>query len=339
MKVDLSQFPRLRVGHFPTPLEPLDNLSKLLGGPRIWIKRDDCTGLSTGGNKTRKLEFLMADALVQAADTIITLGGTQSNHARQTAAFAAKARLQCILLLELGGNSNTSFNNNGNIFLDRLHGATIEFIQSGTDLNQSTERMASALRKKGRVPYIIPVGGSNPTGVLGYVDAAAELVAQTDVIGLKVDYIVHASGSMGTQAGLIVGLAGLNKDIKVLGIAVSRGRRELEAGVLSLARDTAALVGLAGEIGVDAVIANADYLGAGYAVPTPEMIEAVHLLANLEGILLDPVYSGKAMAGLIDLVRQGRFRNDENIVFWHTGGSAALFGFVDIFADTCSGAL
>ena len=304
----------------------MDRLSALLGGPRLWIKRDDCTGLSSGGNKTRKLEFLMAEALAQRADVVITQGATQSNHARQTAAAAAKLGMACHILLEdRTGSTDFDYTENGNVLLDRLHGATVERRAGGSNMQAEMDTLAARLKQDGQRPYVIPGGGSNPVGALGYVNAALELVNQSAVTGLRIDHLVHATGSAGTQAGLVVGLQGLNSGIKLLGVRAPREKQEQM--VYDLGCRTWSLLGLRSELARDAVVANSDYVGGGYGVPTPGMVEAVSLLARTEGILLDPVYSGKGMAGLLDLVRQGHFTKDENVVFLHTGGSVALFGY------------
>ena len=326
--MDLSLFPRIQLGHFPTPLEPMANLTKLLGGPRLWIKRDDCTGLSTGGNKTRKLEFLMAEAVALRADVVITQGATQSNHARQTAAAAAKLGMKCHILLEdRTGSKDPDYTDNGNVLLDRLHGATVERRAGGSNMQHEMELVADKLRADGARPYVIPGGGSNPVGALGYVNAAVELVAQAAVRGLRIDYLIHATGSAGTQAGLVAGLHGLNSDIKLLGIGVRAPKDKQEGMVHELANRTAEHLGLRGPVPRECVMANCDYVGAGYGIPTPGMQEAVELLARTEGLLLDPVYSGKGMAGLIDLIRKGFFKPTDNVVFLHTGGAVALFGY------------
>lgn len=335
--MDIARFPRIRLGHFPTPLEPMDNLSRLLGGPRLWIKRDDCTGLSSGGNKTRKLEFLMAEAQARQADVVITQGATQSNHARQTAAAAVKLGMRCHILLEdRTGSTEFNYTENGNVLLDRLHGATVERRPGGSDMQAEMEAVAARLSREGHRPYVIPGGGSNPVGALGYVNAALELINQSTEMGLRIDHLVHATGSAGTQAGLVVGLQAMNSAIELLGIGVRAPREKQESMVYDLACRTWAHMGLRGELDRGAVLANCDYVGGGYGVPTPGMVEAVTLLAQTEGLLLDPVYSGKGMAGLIDLVRKGHFEKDQNIVFLHTGGSAALFGYPGVFGLTTS---
>jgi len=330
--LDIARFPRIRLGHFPTPLEPMDNLSRLLGGPRLWIKRDDCTGLSSGGNKTRKLEFLMADAQTREADVVITQGATQSNHTRQTAAAAVKLGMRCHILLEdRTGNKDFNYTENGNVLLDRLHGATVERRPGGSDMQAEMETVAARLTQEGRRPYVIPGGGSNPVGALGYVNAALELINQSAEMGLRIDHLVHATGSAGTQAGLVVGLQAINSAVHLLGIGVRAPREKQESMVYDLACRTWDFMALRGEVQRGAVLANCDYVGGGYGVPTPGMVEAVTLLAQTEGLLLDPVYSGKGMAGLIDLVRKGHFEKDQNIVFLHTGGSAGLFGYPGVF--------
>ena len=329
----LARFPRVKLAHLPTPLEPLARLSEHLGGPRLWIKRDDCTGLSSGGNKTRKLEFLLADALKERADTVITQGATQSNHARQTAAGAAKLGLECHILLEnRTGFENRDYTLNGNVLLDRLHAAIVSRRPAGADMNAEMEQLAATLRSKGKRPYVIPGGGSNPIGALGYANCALELTAQANDMGLRIDHIVHATGSTGTQAGLVAGLCAIHADIPVLGISVRAARDRQEEVVFALAKATADHIGASGVVRREHVVANSDYVGQGYGLPTEGMAEAVKMLACLEGILLDPVYTGKAMAGMIDLVRKGHFKKDANVVFLHTGGSAGLFGYPDSFS-------
>lgn len=325
----LARFPRLSLGHFPTPLEALPNLSRYLGGPHIYIKRDDCTGLATGGNKTRKLEFLLADALQQKADVIITQGATQSNHVRQTIAAAAKLGLQAQVLLERRvSDFGDDYQHSGNILLDNLLGGTIvSHLPAGTDMQQAMEHLAQTLREQGKRPYIIPGGGSNPIGALGYVACAQELLYQSSQQQLRIDHVVHATGSTGTQAGLVTGLTASNSGIPVLGISVRATKDQQEQNVHHLAQRTWELLGLKGEIPREVVVANGDYVGAGYGLPTESMLEALRLSAQLEGILLDPVYSGKGMAGLIDLIRRGHFSPRDNVVFIHTGGSAGLFGY------------
>ena len=333
----LAQFPRLRITHGPTPLEPMKRLSDALGGPNLWIKRDDCTGLASGGNKTRKLEYLMAEAVQQGADTVITQGATQSNHARQTVAIAAKLGMQSHVILEdRTGYRFEDYRQSGNVFLDHLYGASVSEVPAGTDMNQAMASVGEEFRVAGRKPYIIPGGGSNPVGALGYVTCALELMDQANNMGLNIDALVHATGSAGTQAGLVVGLYGARSQIPVLGISVRAAQEAQEERVFALACETAALLGVPGAVEREDVIANGDYVGAGYGLPTPGMIEAVTMLARLEGILLDPVYTGKGMAGLIDLCRRGYFKKGQNVVFLHTGGSVGLFAYMHAFNDALS---
>ena len=324
----LARYPRRFLAHLPTPLERLDRLTKELGGPEIWIKRDDCTGLSTGGNKTRKLEFLMAEAELQGADMVMTQGATQSNHARQTAAFAAKLGMACHILLEdRTGSNNANYNHNGNVLLDHLHGATTERRPNGLDMNAEMEKVADGFRAEGKTVFTIPGGGSNPTGALGYVNCALEMLAQFNERGLKVDHIVHATGSAGTQAGLITGLKAMNAQIPLLGIGVRAPKPKQEENVYNLAVATAEKLGCPGVVAREDVVANTDYVGVGYGIPTESGLEAIAMFAELEAILLDPVYSAKGAAGFIDLCRKGHFKKGERVVFLHTGGSVALFGY------------
>ncbi|MCT8330608.1 D-cysteine desulfhydrase [Albidovulum sediminis] len=331
----LARFPRIFLAHLPTPLERLDRLSKELGGPEIWIKRDDCTGLSTGGNKTRKLEFLMAEAEAMGADVVMTQGATQSNHARQTAAFASKLGIKCHILLEdRTGSKDPNYTGNGNVLLDHLHGATTETRAGGLDMNAEMEAVADRLRRDGKKVYTIVGGGSNPTGALGYVNCAFELVGQANDRGLAIDHIVTATGSAGTQAGLVVGLKAINAGIPLTGFGVRAPKARQEENVFNLALTTAEKLGCPGVVSRSDVVADCDYVGAGYGIPREDTIEAIRMFAELEGILLDPVYSGKGAAGLIDYCRKGRFRKGERVVFLHTGGAAALFGYDSVFSQS-----
>ncbi|MDM5148177.1 D-cysteine desulfhydrase [Candidatus Persebacteraceae bacterium Df01] len=326
--MNLTRFPRLLFSHLPTQLELMSALSKALGGPRIWIKRDDCTGLAGGGNKTRKLEFLMADAVKKKADVIITQGAVQSNHVRQSVAIAAKLGMASYALFEERIDSkDNDYNHNGNVLLTKMFNTHISRHPSGTDMNAAMESVAEKLRVEGKNPYIIPGGGSNTIGALGYVNCALELIAQTNEQNLHVDHIIHATGSSGTQAGLVTGIHGMNATTSVLGIGVRMPRDIQEANVLALAQDTAQMLGFRTAITPEEVQANCDYVGEGYGIPADSTLEAIQMTAQLEGILLDPVYSGKGMAGLIDLIRKGVFHRNENVVFIHTGGAQALFGY------------
>jgi L-cysteate sulfo-lyase len=330
--MNLGRFPRIHLAHLPTPLEHLPNLTRELNGPEVWIKRDDCTGMSTGGNKTRKLEFLMAEARDQGADIVLTQGATQSNHARQTAACAAKMSIACHILLEdRTGKTDHDYNDSGNVLLDYLHGATVEYRPATPDMNAELAAVVEKLKSEGRKPYFIPGGGSNPVGALGYVNAAMELIGQANDIGLRIDHVVHATGSAGTQAGLITGLAATRSGVPLLGIGVRAPRAKQEENVFKLACATADLCGVSGAVRREDVVANCDYVGSGYGFSTPGSIDAIQTLARLEAILLDPVYTGKGMAGFLDLTRKGFFKKGENVVFIHTGGSVGLFGYVDDF--------
>ena len=322
----LARFARIRLAHLPTSLEPLPRLSEALGVD-LWIKRDDCTGLAGGGNKTRKLEFLLGAAFEQDADTLVTQGAVQSNHVRQTAAAAAAHGLACeIILEERTGSKASDYVGNGNVLLDRLFGATLRTVPGGTDMVAELETTAQAVRARGGKPYVIPGGGSNPIGALGYVDCAREIVVQADEMDLEVHRIVTATGSAGTHAGLVAGLAVMGADIPVLGIGVRAPKEKQEANVFKLAEETAALLGQPGRVTRDMVVADCDYVGEGYGLIDQGVIDALTLAARTDGIVLDPVYSGKAMKGLIALARAGQFRG-ETVVFLHTGGAQGLFGY------------
>ena len=330
--MNLAQFPRVKLCQAPTPLELLPNLTRALGGPQIWMKRDDLTGMGGGGNKVRKLEFLAGDAVAKGADHLVTQGAVQSNHVRQTAAVAAKLGMRCTAVLEHRIETNDSaYLNSGNVLLDRLIGIEIEYRAGGTDMQAAIDEVGAKLQSQGAKPYVIPGGGSNPVGALGYAAVAFELVQQANEQGLRIDRLVHATGSAGTQAGLVAGLHALSSPIRVLGIGVRNPKDKQEANVRKLAEATVAHIGVDRPLPADAVEANCDYVGTGYGHPTPGMIEAVRMVARTEGIFLDPVYSGKGMAGLIDLIRKGQFKAGQNVVFLHTGGSTGLFGYADTF--------
>ncbi|MCB1841375.1 MAG: D-cysteine desulfhydrase [Halioglobus sp.] len=326
----LARFPRVKLAHLPTPLEFLPRLTERLGGPAIYLKRDDCTGLASGGNKTRKLEFLMAAAQQQGADTVITQGAVQSNHARQTAAAAARMGMRCELLFENRiAQPSEEYLRSGNVLLDHMFNASIHHYPGGEDMNAAMADHAARLRKQGHNPYVIPGGGSNPIGALGYVNAALELVHQANEQQLRIDCLVHATGSAGTQAGLLAGLQAMHAGIPVLGIGVNAPRDIQEKKVYDLACETADYIGAPGCVSRSDVVANCEYIGAGYGVPTEGMRAALLTLARTEGVLFDPVYSGKALAGMLDLIETGELRAHETIVFLHTGGSAGLFGYAE----------
>ena len=329
----LERMPRFSCAHLPTPLEPLKRLSAHLGGPNFWIKRDDCTGLASGGNKARKLEYLIGDAIAKDADTVITHGALQSNHIRQTAAAAAMAQMNCEVLYEHRVEDfDADYALSGNVLLTGLLGAKRYEYPKDTDMDAAMETIADTLRAAGKQPCVIPGGGSNPVGATGYANCALELTRQAAQIGLSIDHLVHATGSTGTQAGLVAGCHAMQSPFPVLGIGVRLPRAQQEQKVFELACATAGHLGVKPPLPRELVQANCDYVGDGYGIPTEGMREAVSLLARLEGILLDPVYSGKGMAGLIDLARKGVFSPTDNVVFLHTGGSAALFAYRSVFA-------
>ena len=319
-----DHLPHISLGFLPTPLEPMPGLTKALGGPRLFIKRDDQTGLAGGGNKTRKLEFARAEALRQGADTLITVGGVQSNHCRQTAAAAARCGLRCIVVLR--GHPPAA--RNGNLLLDYLLGARVVFSGDRTR-EEVAEAVAKAETAAGHRPCLIPVGASNEVGAVGFVAAMEELNTQLKERDLRVDRVVFASSSFGTQAGLCVGAKAIGFEGQLTAIAIDSSREELQAGVAAIAVPTISRLGLALSVASDEVVAYDGYLGAGYAVMGEPEREAIALVARTEGILLDPVYTGRAMAGMIDLIRKREFGKNETIVFWHTGGAAALFAYAE----------
>ena len=325
-------FPRFPLAHLPTPLEPLDRLSEELGGPRIFIKRDDCTGLALGGNKTRKLEFLIADALSAHADTVITAGGLQSNHVRQTTAAANKAGLACHLVLQRKVDWNdAAYDESGNLLLDSLLGAVPHLCPPDATREAEMDRVAQELSDAGAAPYVIPVGGANAIGGLGYAAAAGELLGQAGALGVEFGHVVLGSGTGSTQGGLLAGLAFQGSSLNVLGVNVEAASPELAVKVANVASSTAALLQLPETDLSSRVAINGDYGGEAYGVPTDAMVEALHLVARLEGVVLDPVYSGKAFSGLIDLVRRGHFSSDTPICFLHTGGAPGAFAYPSLF--------
>ena len=330
--MNLAKFPRRRYTPGWTPLEPLSKLSAKLGGPNLFIKRDDLLGLAGGGNKTRKLEFVVAEALEQGADTLITCGAVQSNHCRLTLAAAVKEGIKCRLVLEERVPGSYNPNASGNNFLFHLLGVeSITVVPGGSDMMAEMLKAADAVSAEGRKPCVIPGGASSPRGALGYVACAEEILAQSFEEGVRIDQVVCASGSAGTHAGLVVGFYGNNSGIPVTGINVSRKKDVQEGIVHALAQKTAALIGLSGDIPRDAVTCFEEYVGPGYSLSTKEMVDAVQLVARTEGIVLDPVYTGKTMAGLIDLIQKGYFKKDENVLFVHTGGSPGLYAYQRYF--------
>ena len=325
---------RHQLGHWPTPLEELSNLSAYLNGPRIYIKRDDCTGLATGGNKTRKLEFLVADALGKGADTLITIGAVQSNHSRQTAAAAAVAGLRCeIIALDCVANPAESYLRSGNRLLMDLLGATVHSAPGDADPEEQLRQVAQSVVESGGRPYIVPFGGSCQIGAMGYAVAASELLDQIAQRSLSIDLIVHASGSGGTQAGLLAGLRASDSSIPVLGVSIVEDHLSLGDKVTDLVQIVAKQIGASAATPSSDVQLTGDYVGDGYGLTTPACLEAIEMVATSDGILLDPVYTGKAMAALVDLIRAKEYRRGQSVVFLHTGGSPGLFAYVDDFVS------
>jgi D-cysteine desulfhydrase family pyridoxal phosphate-dependent enzyme len=314
-------FPRIPLAHLPTPLESLPRLSEVLGGPRIFIKRDDLTGLAGGGNKTRKLEFLVAEALGAGADTLVTLGAAQSNHCRQTAAAAARCGLRCILVLR----GDPQPENSGNLLLDRLLGAELRWA-GPRSREEVMDEVVEQERVAGRKPYAVPLGGSTPLGALAYAKAMEEMVSQAPD---SFDRVVFASSSGGTHAGLMVGAATSGFEGQVLGISIDEPLASLQEMVAEIATGTARLLNMSRTFAPGDVQADAGYLGAGYGIVGEPEREALRLLARTEGILLDPVYTARAAAGMIDLIRRGDIAAGERVVFWHTGGVPALWAYGD----------
>lgn len=328
--MNLAKFPRRRYTEGVTPIEKLENFSKALGGPTIYIKRDDLLGLTSGGNKTRKLEFLMADAIAQGADTILTCGAVQSNHCRLTLAAAVKEGLKCQLILEERVPGSYKSEGSGNNFLFNLLGVEKTYVvPGGSDMLGELEKLAEKLRAEGKKPYIVPGGGSNAIGSTGYVACAQEIMDQLFDLGINIDHMVCPSGSAGTHAGIVAGMTGINANIPVTGVSVNRSKEVQTDAVWNLAKATAERVGVHNEITRDLVQVTDEYVGPGYSLPSDEMVEAVQLLARTEGILLDPVYTGKVMAGLIGMIREGKFKKEDNVLFLHTGGSPALYAYTE----------
>lgn len=331
--MNLASFPRRGYVQHPTPLEFLPRFSKVAGhGVNVYMKRDDLLPGTSGGNKTRKLDFVLADALSQGADTIITCGAVQSNHCRLTLAWAVKEGLECHLVLEERVTGSYNEEASGNNFLYQLLGVgSVTVVPGGSPMVQEMEKVANTLRAKGRKPYVVPGGASNCIGALGYVQCAQELMEQMFAQQLSIENIVTPSGSAGTHAGLLLGVVGNRMNIPVTGIGVNRSKSMQEEAVHKLACETARFMGVDMDVPREAVVAFDDYVGPGYSLPTEGMVEAVKLLARTESILLDPVYSGKAMAGLIDLLRKGYFRKGSNVLFLHTGGAPALYAYMKEF--------
>ncbi len=322
---NVASLPRQSLGFFPTPLIELTKLSGTLGGPKIYMKRDDNTGLALGGNKTRKLEFIFGAALAQGADTVITAGASQSNHCRQTAAAAASLGLECHLVL--GGKEPTQAQ--GNLLLDKLFGCHIHWAganRKGEDIPQLVEQ----LKADGKKPYVIPYGGSSELGAVGFIEAFKELESQRQDRGINFTHIVFASSSGGTQAGLMLGNKIFESSYKIVGINIDKGESDetpFDKHIVALANSTAKLLDTEYEFSASDLILNADYVGEGYGVVGALENKAIEMTAQTEGILLDPVYTGRAMGGLIDMIRTGQIKQSDSVLFWHTGGAPALFAY------------
>ena len=326
--MDLARFPRRHYSPGPTPLEFLPNFTRALGGPDVWIKRDDLLGLAPGGNKTRKLEFLVADALAKGCDTLVTCGAPQSNHCRLTLSAAVKEGLKCRFVIEERIPGSYRDDASGNHFLFRLFGVeSITVVPAGTNMAAAMQQVADELARAGRKAYIIPGGGSNALGGLGYVACAQELQQQTFEQGVRFDHVVVGSGSSGTHGGLLAGFLGNRIDVPIHGVGVSRDPADQAPLVHKEAQAVCDLLGLGLEVPREAVRCVGGYWQPKYSLPNAAMVEAVQLLARTEAILLDPVYTGKIMAGLIGLSRAGTFRKGEKVLFVHTGGAPAVHAY------------
>jgi L-cysteate sulfo-lyase len=333
--MNLDRFPRIPLAHLPTPLEPAPRLGREIGLPELWVKRDDSTGLAMGGNKARKLEYLMAEARELGADVVLTTGGVQSNHARMTAAAACRLGMQAVLFLSgcrvpaIAGAGAAPETTQGNLLLDRIFGAEVRFVPGLTSrqVDEQMEAAAAGMREHGRRPYIIPVGGSTPLGCLGYVQAVAELAAQASERRLRVDAMVVATGSTGTLSGILLGARAFLPETRIYGISVSPRAEPGKRKCARIVGEAAELLGVPWRPDPGEIPIYEDWLGPDYGIPTPEGLEAIRIAARTEGYLLDPVYTGKAMAGAKGLAAQEELRSDESVVFWHTGGAPALFAF------------
>jgi L-cysteate sulfo-lyase len=327
----LAAPPRSILGHLPTPLEPLDRLSRELGGPRIWVKRDDCTGLATGGNKTRKLEYLLAEARLKGATDIITFGAVQSNHARQTAVAAARLGFTCHLILTEQVNwKHRSYTTSGNVLIDHIAGAKVTMVQPDAAA-EATSTLTNELTQQGRTPFLIPAGGSNATGAFGYVRAAWEMLNDFERLGIQPRHVVHASSSAGTQSGLVYGFSRLGREVCVTGVNVYHDKpATLETRISTL---ISTLADRHGAIALPRIQVTDRYRGTAYGIPTAAALDAIRMFARYEGLLFDPVYSGKAAAAMIDLISVGEFSGEDDVVLLHTGGQASLAVYDNAFTS------
>lgn len=324
--MDLSRFLRLNSFHYPTPLQEMPHLKEYLNcKPRLFVKRDDLTGLGLGGNKVRKLDFLLAEAKARGANTLITCGGLQSNHCRQTAAMASQFGFACHLVLE--GEEPCFYQ--GNLLLDHLFGATLHFIGEDGDLDQEMERAAKKIEKEGGDPYIIPLGGSNPLGTLGYVESALEAIKEANRLGIAIDHAFLPTGSGGTQAGVALAARESSPKMQVHGISVSREEAKQRENVAELINGVYDLLGMEERAEARHLSVYDSFIGKGYGHITSEGLAAIRLLAKKEGLLLDPVYTGKAMAGMLQLLKEEPFSLSQGLLFFHTGGHPALFAYAE----------
>ncbi|MFC1476854.1 D-cysteine desulfhydrase family protein [candidate division KSB1 bacterium] len=337
-----NNFRRREIAHIPTPLEEMKVLSAEFRGPKIYMKRDDQTGLAFGGNKTRKLEYIIPDVLRKRADTIVTYAGVQSNWCRQTAAAATKSGLNVVLVLSKKETAQPEYD--GNLLLDEIFGADVRFVEPGESRTEVVDRIAAELTNEGRTPYVIPVGGSStggsmlePFGAISYTNAFLELYTEAKEQNITIDYIVHPTGSGGTQAGLVAGAMAVDPKVKIVGISIGGAKEEGKRGVAAITDETAGALGLNFTVPPEEVIIFDEYVGEGYGIINQGVVDAISMTAQKEGILLDPVYTGKAMAGMFDLIRTGYFGRDDTVVFLHTGGTPALFPYKDQLMEYIKG--
>jgi len=329
----IERHPRLKLGHFPTAIEPLPRLGRTLGGASLFVKRDDATGMGQGGNKVRALEFIIPDARRANADILLTAGVVQSNSVRQVAAAAAKAGLGCHfgMITDRVGRTDPDYAQTGNILLDHLYGATHEIISIKDDRTDVLVRMADRFRSEGRRPYIVPYGCANRLGAIGYLNAALEISEQIAAQELEITHLVHATGTGGTQAGLIVGFAALGLPIEIIGIDIDADPIGVKRRVTTILRELADEVGLEAEPLERKIIIEPRYSAGEYGQADAATLEAISMASGLEALTLDPVYSGKAFAALIGLSREGRFEDSDNVLFLHTGGTPAIYAYRSLF--------
>lgn len=330
--MQLGRLSRLKLAALPTPLEEAPSLSAYLGGPRIMLKRDDITGLAFGGSKVRKTEYLMGEAVDRGCDVVITVGDAQSNHARVTAAAARRLGLDAVLVLR---GDDRSSERQGNLLLDAILGADIRLVNTDDEfvLTGVVEDVARELRRGGRNPYVIPRGGASAVGTAAFVNAGLELLDQLNTRGIRADAIVHATASGGTQAGLYAATKVTQSGIRVIGVSAGPSRETATGRILALTQELVELLGLDWRPHPDDIVVTDEYAGEPAGEPAADCLDAIRLVARTEGVLLDPIYTGRAMAGLIDMIRRGQFAPEQTVVFWHTGGQPALFAYAGWLAE------